>query len=199
MTQARSETTIVGWRHALPLKYVHEAHTHAVNFRNAYVRQLCEKLAVSSRSASCSSEAVALLRRSCAVQCEGDRVRVKAYDVGKRDSIHLLEVIFETATVPELRQQLLYTTPSGWWRWCIESVFRDMLMYLSRAVPRRTMSIFSMSKWNRLSCRFSTGGNLGPELISVSLPVSPAAFTGILQRIFSGIFQWCFIVVRSGV
>ena len=44
---------------------------------------------------------------------------------GKRDSIHrhLLEVISETATVPELRQKLLYTTPSGWW-WCIESVSR---------------------------------------------------------------------------
>ena len=38
---------------------------------------------------------------------------------GKRDSIrhHLLEVTFETATVPELRQKLLYTTPSGWWWW----------------------------------------------------------------------------------
>ena len=41
-----------------------------------------------------------------------------------RDSIdhHLLEVICETATVPELRQKLLYATPSGWW-WCKESVF----------------------------------------------------------------------------
>ena len=45
--------------------------------------------------------------------------------IGKRDSIHhhLLEVTFGTATVSELRQRLLYTTPSGWW-WCIESVFR---------------------------------------------------------------------------
>ena len=44
---------------------------------------------------------------------------------GKRDSIHhhLLEVTFETATVPESRQKLLDTTRSGWW-WCIESVFR---------------------------------------------------------------------------
>ena len=44
---------------------------------------------------------------------------------GKRDSIHhhLLEVIFETATLPELGLKLLYTTSSGWW-WCIESVFR---------------------------------------------------------------------------
>ena len=34
---------------------------------------------------------------------------------GKRDSIHhhLLEVSFETATIPELRQQLLYTTLLG--------------------------------------------------------------------------------------
>ena len=48
---------------------------------------------------------------------------------GKRDSIHnhLLEVTFETATVLELRQTLLYTTPSGrWWWWCIESVFRSL-------------------------------------------------------------------------
>ena len=47
-------------------------------------------------------------------------------NAGKRDSIHhhLPEVIVETATVPELRQKLLYTTPSGWW-WCIESVFRN--------------------------------------------------------------------------
>ena len=36
---------------------------------------------------------------------------------------HLLEVTFETANVLELRQKLLYTTPSGW-RWFIESVFR---------------------------------------------------------------------------
>ena len=47
--------------------------------------------------------------------------------VGKRDSIlhHLLETISETASVLELRQKLLYTTPSGWW-WCIESVFRKV-------------------------------------------------------------------------
>ena len=38
---------------------------------------------------------------------------------GKTDSIHhrLLEGTFETANVPELRQKLLYTTPSGWWWW----------------------------------------------------------------------------------
>ena len=43
----------------------------------------------------------------------GARARAEA---GKRDSInhHLLEVTFETETVPELRQKLLYTTPSGW-------------------------------------------------------------------------------------
>ena len=36
--------------------------------------------------------------------------------VGNTDSIHHLpEVIVETAAVPELRQRLLYTTPSGWW------------------------------------------------------------------------------------
>ena len=42
--------------------------------------------------------------------------------LGKRDSIHrhLLETSFETADVPDLRHELLYTTPSGWW--CIESV-----------------------------------------------------------------------------
>ena len=45
--------------------------------------------------------------------------------LGKTDSIHHhhLKGNFETATVPELRQKPLYTTPSGWW-WCIESVFR---------------------------------------------------------------------------
>ena len=50
------------------------------------------------------------------------------FNNGKRDSLHhhLLEVMFETATVPELRQTLLYTTPSGWW-WCIDSVFRNTL------------------------------------------------------------------------
>ena len=39
--------------------------------------------------------------------------------IGKRDSVHhhLLEVIFETATVLELRQKLPHTTPSGWWWW----------------------------------------------------------------------------------
>ena len=37
---------------------------------------------------------------------------------------HLLEVISETATVVELRQQPLYTTPSGWW--CIDSLFWNM-------------------------------------------------------------------------
>ena len=44
---------------------------------------------------------------------------------GKRDSIHhhLPDAISETANVLELRQKLLYTTPSGWWG-CIESVFR---------------------------------------------------------------------------
>ena len=48
--------------------------------------------------------------------------------IGKTDSIHHhhLKGNFETATVPELRQKPLYTTPSGWW-WCIESVFRFML------------------------------------------------------------------------
>ena len=47
---------------------------------------------------------------------------------GKTDSIHheLLEAIHETATVLELRQTLLYTTPSGWWWWwCLKSVFRE--------------------------------------------------------------------------
>ena len=39
---------------------------------------------------------------------------------------HLLEVILETSTVPELSQKLLHTTPSGWWWWwCIASVFRN--------------------------------------------------------------------------
>ena len=44
---------------------------------------------------------------------------------GKRDSVHhhLLEAISETANVPELRQKLLYTTPSGCWR-CIKSLLR---------------------------------------------------------------------------
>ncbi len=47
--------------------------------------------------------------------------------IGKTDSIHHhhhLKGDFETATVLELRQKPLYTTPSGWW-WCIESVFRE--------------------------------------------------------------------------
>ena len=37
---------------------------------------------------------------------------------GKRDPIHhhLLETISEAANVLELRQKLLYTTPSGWWK-----------------------------------------------------------------------------------
>ena len=47
---------------------------------------------------------------------------------GKRDSTHhqLLEAISESGNMLELRQRLLYTTPSGWWWWwwCIESVFR---------------------------------------------------------------------------
>ena len=30
---------------------------------------------------------------------------------------HLLELTFETANVLELKQQPLYTTPSGWWWW----------------------------------------------------------------------------------
>ena len=50
---------------------------------------------------------------------------------GKRDSIHrhLLEAVSETANVLELRQKLLYTTPSGWWWWwCIESVLRRYLV-----------------------------------------------------------------------
>ena len=46
----------------------------------------------------------------------------------KRDSTHhnLPDFIFETATVLELRQQLVYTTPSGsgWLWWCIKSLFR---------------------------------------------------------------------------
>ena len=50
---------------------------------------------------------------------------------GKTDSIHHhhLKGNFETATVPELRQKPLYTTPSGWW-WCIESVFRIRALLL---------------------------------------------------------------------
>ena len=59
-------------------------------------------------------------------------VRVCAvHKTGKRDSIHhhLLDVILETATVPELRQKLLHTNLSGWWWWWrIESVFRNMRM-----------------------------------------------------------------------
>ena len=49
--------------------------------------------------------------------------------VGKGDSIHhhLLEAVSETANVLELRQKLLYTTPSGWW-WCIKSVFRYFIV-----------------------------------------------------------------------
>ena len=46
---------------------------------------------------------------------------------GKRASIHRhpLEAISETATVLELRQRILYTTPSGWWWWwCLKSLFR---------------------------------------------------------------------------
>ena len=52
-----------------------------------------------------------------------------AYILWKSDSIHhhLLEVTCETANVLELKQKLLYTTPSGWW-WCIESVFRILAM-----------------------------------------------------------------------
>ena len=38
---------------------------------------------------------------------------------GKKDSIHhhLLEAVSKTANVLELRQKLLYTTPSRWWWW----------------------------------------------------------------------------------
>ena len=48
---------------------------------------------------------------------EGARATQPVNNIGKRDSIHhhLLEVSFETATVPELKQKLLSTTPSGWW------------------------------------------------------------------------------------
>ena len=35
---------------------------------------------------------------------------------GKRDSIHLLGAISETATVLEFRHKLLYTNPSGWYK-----------------------------------------------------------------------------------
>ena len=57
---------------------------------------------------------------------------------GKTDSIHHhhLKGNFETATVPELRQKPLYTTPSGWW-WCIESVFRK---YSSPLSPGRRVA-----------------------------------------------------------
>ena len=49
--------------------------------------------------------------------------------IGKTDSIHHhhLKGKFETATVPELRQTPVYTNPSGWW-WCIESVFRIIVV-----------------------------------------------------------------------
>ena len=64
------------------------------------------------------------------MQCNGNsthglRMAPDPKVVGKRDSIHhhLLKVTLETATVPELRQKLLYTTPSGWW-WYTDSVFR---------------------------------------------------------------------------
>ena len=49
-------------------------------------------------------------------------------NIGKRDSMHhpLLETVSETASVLELRQRLLYTTPYGWWWWCIELVLRNI-------------------------------------------------------------------------
>ena len=70
-------------------------------------------------------EAHPVERREVILGCVPVLLRVVEGVPGKRDSIHhhLLEVIFETATVPESRQKLLYTTPSGWW-WRIESVFR---------------------------------------------------------------------------
>ena len=45
----------------------------------------------------------------------GPSMTVTCFPCGKRDSIHhhLLEVIFETATVPELRQKLLYPPLGG--------------------------------------------------------------------------------------
>ena len=49
---------------------------------------------------------------------------------------HLLEAISETANVLELRQKLLYTTPSEWWWWCIKSVFRMPEIGELHIVPR---------------------------------------------------------------
>ena len=73
-----------------------------------------------SRKATCPEERRAERASRVGLKRPPDRIRDSSG--GKRDSIHhhLLEVIFETATVPELRQTILYTTPSGWWR--IESI-----------------------------------------------------------------------------
>ena len=64
---------------------------------------------------------------------------------GKRDSIHhhLLEAVSESANVPELRQKLLYTTPSGLW-WCINSVFRQELANLGADVGSPAISMYSL-------------------------------------------------------
>ena len=63
--------------------------------------------------------------RKCASNISGGPRRQMACTVQapqtweERDSTHhhLLEVTSETVTVPELRQKLLYTNPSGWWWW----------------------------------------------------------------------------------
>ena len=58
--------------------------------------------------------------------------------VGKRDSIHndLLEAISETANVFELRQKLLYTTPSRW-LCCMKSLFPTITRSHSSVIYRK--------------------------------------------------------------
>ena len=72
-------------------------------------------------------------------------------DNGKRDSIHhhLLETISETANALELRQQLLHTTPSGWWG--IKSLFRDEGVHDRGVVPSHGTALFRVS--HRVSSR----------------------------------------------
>ena len=69
-------------------------------------------------------------------------------NTGKRDSIHhhLLEAIPETANVLELRQKLLYTTPSGWWL-CIESVFRNTIGDAQQSLARLMWNFRLFAAW----------------------------------------------------
>ena len=70
----------------------------------------------------------------------------------KRDSIncHLLDAISETATVHELRQQLLYTTPSRGW-WCLEPLFRTKIAS-QRAQPLESLRAHSVTSYNTHIC-----------------------------------------------